>query len=187
VICGLSWGGSIAQAFAAKNPERVKALILVSSAVAIDLTLLDKILCTLLVPKWLMMSIIKLLSPKNFIRFSLWLANITRGRHWLARKGITIEYLRQCMFGIDSSEYLKIWGAIYDFHLLRLEKIACPTLVINGEDEPANTLHHTREILHRVKHAQAVVIPAASHASNIDNPEAFNNVLETFLHNLPSF
>jgi len=45
VICGLSWGGSIAQAFAVRYPARPRALILASSAVAVDLTPLDRLLC----------------------------------------------------------------------------------------------------------------------------------------------
>ena len=38
VVCGLSWGGSIAQAFAVHSSERLKALILAGSAVSIRLT-----------------------------------------------------------------------------------------------------------------------------------------------------
>jgi len=120
LICGLSWGGSIAQAFACRNPERVRALILAGSAVAIDLTLLDKLLCNILFPRWLMLFTIRILSVRNFVRFSLWLGRRTRGKQWLSRQENASEYLEECMPAMDSSEYLKIWGAIYGFHLLPL-------------------------------------------------------------------
>jgi non-heme chloroperoxidase len=182
IICGLSWGGSIAQAFAVLNPERPKALILASSAVAIDLTLMDKILCNVLFPRWAMSLAIKTMNVENFTRFSLGLARLTLGRQWLSQNQEAWGYLEQCMHEIDSSEYLKIWDAIYRFHVLPLERITCPTLVLNGKLESKNTFRHTDEILRRVTQAEAGVVPAARHAMNLEQPRAFNRYVEDFLH-----
>jgi pimeloyl-ACP methyl ester carboxylesterase len=181
ILCGLSWGGSIAQAYAVQNPERLKALILASSAVAIDLTLMDKILCNVLFPRWLMLLTIKAMSVKNFTRFSFGLARLTMGKHWLSRDEEAGTYLEQCMRNMDGSEYLKIWKAIYGFHVLPLKKISCPTLVLNGEFESKNTFRHSQEILRRVPRAKAKVIPRASHGMNLEEPEAFNKLVEDFL------
>jgi pimeloyl-ACP methyl ester carboxylesterase len=185
LICGQSWGGSISQAFACLYPERVRALILAGSAVAIDPTLMDKLLCNILFPRWLMLFTIRVLSVRNFVRFSLWLARRVRGEQWLSRQENASELLEQCMLAIDSREYLKIWGAIYGFHLQPLENISCPTLVLNGEFEPRSTFHHTRTILQYVANARAKIVPSAGHASNLDNPAAFNQLLEDFLNSLP--
>jgi non-heme chloroperoxidase len=184
IICGQSWGGGIAQAFACRYPQRVSALILAGSDVAIDLTLMDKFLCNILFPRWLMLFTIRALSVKNFVRFSLWLARRTRGEKWLSLQESTREVLQECMLAIDSNEYLKIWGAIYDFHLQPLENISCPTLVLNGELEPKKAFQHTKTILQKVANARAKIVPMASHASNIDNPSAFNQLLEDFIHSL---
>jgi pimeloyl-ACP methyl ester carboxylesterase len=184
IICGLSWGGSIAQAFACRYPERVRALILAGSAVAIDLTLMDKFLCNILFPRWLMLFTIRILSVRNFVRFSLWLGRRVRGKQWLSQQENASEYLEECMLAMDSREYLKIWGAIYGFHLLPLGNISCPTLVLNGEFEPKSAFHHTKTILQYVANARAKIVPSASHASNLDNPAAFNQLLEDFLNSL---
>jgi pimeloyl-ACP methyl ester carboxylesterase len=181
VLCGLSWGGSIAQAFAVRNPTRVKALILAGSSVSIRLTVIDKLLSDILFPKWAMLLTIRMLSVENFTRFSLWLARLTRGKQWLSQDEATQEYLENCMLAMNSNEYMKIWEAIYGFNLLPLENITCPTLVLNGEYEPKSAFRHTKEILRRVPQALARVVPKASHAMNIDNQNAFNHHLEEFL------
>jgi 3-oxoadipate enol-lactonase len=181
VICGLSWGGSIAQAFAVRNPARLRALIMAGSAVTVSLTMTEKLLRYVLFPRWAMLLTIRLLSVRHFTRFSLWLAHIKLGKKWLSRDEETRSYLEQCMLGMNSSEYLKIWAAIYAFDILPLERITCPTLVLNGEHEARDTYRHTEAILQRIPHATSRVVPAAFHASNRDNPEAFNRFMEEFL------
>jgi pimeloyl-ACP methyl ester carboxylesterase len=181
VLCGLSWGGSIAQAFAVRNPKRVRALVLAGSSVSIRLTLIDKLLCDVLFPKWAMLFTIRMLSVENFTRFSLWLARLTRGKQWPSQNQANREYLEDCMLAMNSNEYVKIWEAIYGFNLLPLENITCPTLVLNGEYEPKSTFRHAKEILRRVPQAVAKVVPKVSHAMNIDNPKMFNHHLEEFL------
>jgi len=181
ILCGLSWGGSIAQVFAVRNPKRVKALILAGSNVSIRLTLIDRLLCDVLFPRWAMLFTIRLLSVENFTKFALWLARLTRGKQWLSQDKDTREYLENCMLAMNSNEYMKIWEAIYGFDLLPLEKITCPTLVLNGEYESKNTFRHTKETLRRVPQASARIVPRASHAMNMDNQIAFNMYLEEFL------
>jgi pimeloyl-ACP methyl ester carboxylesterase len=182
VLCGLSWGGSIAQAFAVRYPGRVKALVLAGSSVSIRLTLIDRLLCDVLFPRWAMLLTIRLFSVDYFTRFSFWLARLTRGRQWLSQEETTREYLEECMLAMDKDEYLKIWGALYGFNLLPLETIASPTLVLNGEYEPKSTYRHSLEILHRISQSQANIVPKASHAMNLDNPEVFNGYLAEFLN-----
>ncbi len=185
VVCGLSWGGSIAQAFAVRNPERLRGLILAGSAVAIDLTPLDKLLCRVIFPWWAMRFTIRALSVENFTRFSFGLARLARGRYWLSREASAQAYMEQCMLGMDGGEYMKIWEAIYNFHTLPLERVACPTLVLNGEGEPKNTFRHTQEILRRVPRAEARLVPRASHAMNLEQPGIFNRFIEEFLPRCP--
>lgn len=181
VICGLSWGGSIAQTYAVRHPEKLRGLILVGSAAAMDLTLIDKILCHVLFPAWAMKLAIQSLSIRNFVRFSFWLANITMGKQWLSRNKAARSYLEQCMLEMNGGEYLKIWEAIYDFHLLPLERITCPVIVLNGELEPRNTFRHTREILNRVPQATNRIIPGVGHGMNLDEPALFNEIVDEFI------
>jgi 3-oxoadipate enol-lactonase len=184
IICGLSWGGSIAQAYAVRQPGRLKALIMAGSMVAIDLTPKDKFLFRVMVPWWLMSLAIRSMSVQNFTRFSFSLAHLTMGKYWLSRDEHARQYLEQCMWQMDGNEYLKIWEAMYGFHILPLENITCPTLVLNGELESKNILRHSAEILRRIPHAESKIIPGAQHGVNIEEPQLFNKIVEQFLQSI---
>ncbi len=181
VVCGLSWGGGIAQAFAVRHPQRLKGLVLAGSTVSMSVTLGEKLLRYVLLPKSVMLLMIRMMSVERFVRFSFWLAGLTLGRDWLHRDEQTLEYVRQSMLQIDRTEYLKIWDAIYGFDLQPLERISCPTLVLVGERDANMVLRHKDEILRRIPDAEERVLPAAYHAMTMEQPEAFNEALEDFL------
>jgi non-heme chloroperoxidase len=187
VICGQSFGGIVTQTLAVQNRYQLKGLILASSMVAIDLTPMDKLLCNVLFPKWAMLLTIRMLNARNYTHFSLWLGKLTKGKHFLGDDPTTEAYLKQCMYHMESHEYQKIWSALYGFHLPPLENIACPTLILNGEHEPQGMFAHTRASLLLIPNAKAVLIPTSHHASNMDNPPAFNQAVQAFLQSIPGF
>ena len=184
VLCGLSLGGMIAQAFAVRHPGRLRALILADTAVSVSLTLTDKLQRYVLFPKWAMELTIRAMSAEQFTRFSFWAARVTRSGQWFGQDPDTQNYVEQCMLRMDDGEYLKLYGAMYDFHLLPLELIRCPTLVLNGEYESKSVFRHTAEILQRVPQAKAQVVPGAGHTSNMENAAAFNDLVTGFLADL---
>ncbi len=178
-ICGLSMGGVIAQAFATRHPEHPRALVLASSPVSASLIPIEKLVRYVLFPKWAMQMTMRVLSVEQFTRFSFRLARILWGKHFLS--DVAREYMIRSMLQVDSNEYLKIWASFYSFARFPLEKIACPTLVLNGEYEAKGTYRHTEEFLRRIPQAEARVIPAASHGMSMENPLAFNKFVEEFL------
>ena len=181
VVCGLSFGGMVAQQFAVHHPDRLEALVLADTAVSVTLTLSDKLQSYIFFPKWAMQLTIRLLSVERFTRLSFWLARQTRSENWFGRDENTRQYVENCMLKMDQNEYLKIYGAIYEFRLLPLERIQCPTLVLNGEHESKAVFRHTKEILKRIPRSTAVVIPGAGHTSNMENADVFNQTLDEFL------
>jgi pimeloyl-ACP methyl ester carboxylesterase len=61
------------------------------------------------------------------------------------------------------------------------EAIRAPTLLVAGERSPAS-FHHTLDGLESaLRNARRVVIPNASHFSNVDNPGAFEREVLAFL------
>ncbi len=64
----------------------------------------------------------------------------------------------------------------------RLKEIACPTLVIVGEQDAGTPPEMSREIHAALPGSQLVLIPSASHLSNIEQPQAFTRALTTFLN-----
>jgi pimeloyl-ACP methyl ester carboxylesterase len=72
----------------------------------------------------------------------------------------------------------------HDAHVITsLPSIAVPTLVIVGEqDEPFRNA--ADYMAARIPGAECVVIPGAGHAANLDQPEAFNATMRSFLDRL---
>ncbi len=63
----------------------------------------------------------------------------------------------------------------------RLKEIACPALVIVGEEDPGTPVAMAREIHAALPGAQLAILRSASHLSNAEQPEEFNRVLLDFL------
>jgi 3-oxoadipate enol-lactonase len=63
----------------------------------------------------------------------------------------------------------------------RLKEISCPSLVIVGKDDPGTPVAMAEEIHRELPGSKLVVIPAAAHLSNLEQPDAFNRALGDFL------
>jgi len=62
-----------------------------------------------------------------------------------------------------------------------LSKIDVPTIIIVGEDDPACTVEQSKVLEQHIKGAELVVIKNAAHLSNIEQIEAFNTAMMSFL------
>jgi 3-oxoadipate enol-lactonase len=62
-----------------------------------------------------------------------------------------------------------------------LRKISCPALVVVGEDDLTTPLADATLIAEGIAGAKIAVIPSAGHLSNLEQPDAFNRILGTFL------
>lgn len=180
IICGLSLGGMIAQAYATKYPQDLRALILSDTAISTSLTCWDKLMVYILFPKWMMLPTLRIMGVSNFIKFSFWIAKLTRGKKWLGKSEIE-DYEKNEMLKINKEEYLKIFGSIYDFKLQDLSKINVPVLVLNGENESKSVHYHAEVMKNLIQNCELEIIPNAGHTSNLENPEGFNKALEIFL------
>ncbi len=63
----------------------------------------------------------------------------------------------------------------------RLKEIACPILVIVGEQDMGTPLAMAKEIHDNAPGSQLAVLSPAAHISNLEQPEAFNKALNGFL------
>jgi pimeloyl-ACP methyl ester carboxylesterase len=61
------------------------------------------------------------------------------------------------------------------------EAIRAPTLLVAGEQSPASFHHILDGLESALSDSRRVVIPNASHSSNVDNPKAFERAVLTFL------
>ena len=66
-------------------------------------------------------------------------------------------------------------------YLDRLSEIKLPTLIIVGEDDPGTPVEASEAIHELIPNSKLVVLPSAAHLSNIEQAEAFNSHLLSFL------
>jgi 3-oxoadipate enol-lactonase len=66
-------------------------------------------------------------------------------------------------------------------YLDRLAEIKLPTLIMVGEDDPGTPVEASEAIHELIPNSKLVVLPSAAHLSNIEQSEAFNSHLLSFL------
>jgi 3-oxoadipate enol-lactonase len=62
-----------------------------------------------------------------------------------------------------------------------LSDLRLPVLVVNGEHDTVERRRAGVDLARIVRHARRVVVPAAGHLANLDNPRAYNEALREFL------
>jgi pimeloyl-ACP methyl ester carboxylesterase len=66
----------------------------------------------------------------------------------------------------------------------RLSNIKLPTLIMVGEDDPGTPVSASEAMHKKISNSKLVILPSARHLSNVEQPEAFNTHLLTFLKRL---
>ncbi len=168
---GLSMGGMIGQSFALRHPGVFKTLVLADTASRYPpeaRTLWDARIAT---------AETKGMEPLVEGTIGRWLSPGFRAarRELCERIGATIR-------ATPAAGYVGCCHALSKLDLTaRLKEIACPALVIVGEQDAATPLGMAREIHAALPGSELVVIPSAMHLSNVEQPEAFNRALTGFL------
>jgi pimeloyl-ACP methyl ester carboxylesterase len=62
-----------------------------------------------------------------------------------------------------------------------LSSIHCPTLILVGEEDTLTPPDLSRDLHRAIAGSELVVLPAAGHLSSLEQPEAFNAAVSTFL------
>jgi 3-oxoadipate enol-lactonase len=82
----------------------------------------------------------------------------------------------------DPQGYIACCNAIRDLDFSGdLHRIKAPTLVIAGEKDVGTPVAMSKAIADAIPGAKLAVIPGAAHLSALENPEAFNRLVEDFL------
>jgi pimeloyl-[acyl-carrier protein] methyl ester esterase len=64
---------------------------------------------------------------------------------------------------------------------IRPESVARPVLIITGEHDLPGRVKAADALARRLPHTERAVIPGAGHLPNLDNPDAYNNLVGAFL------
>lgn len=99
-----------------------------------------------------------------------------------ARRPEVVERVRGMIRGSSPAGYVGCCHAISTLDLTdRLDAIKVPTLIIVGEDDQGTPVAASQAIQARIEGSRLVVLKAAAHLSNLEQPEAFTGALTEFL------
>jgi pimeloyl-ACP methyl ester carboxylesterase len=65
-----------------------------------------------------------------------------------------------------------------------VQSLSVPTLIVVGDEDTLTPVEESRKIHAAADNAELVVIPTAGHLTNLEQPEAFNDVVRGFLSQL---
>jgi 3-oxoadipate enol-lactonase len=101
---------------------------------------------------------------------------------YLQRKGPGVDMIRTIFLTSPAQGYIGCTEAIRRLDYLdQLPRIAASTLIMVGADDPGTPVSASEAMHARIPGSRLVVIPSASHLSNVEQPEVFNRHLLEFL------
>ncbi|WP_069703282.1 alpha/beta fold hydrolase [Desulfuribacillus stibiiarsenatis] len=184
IVCGLSMGALVAQAYASHYPDNLKALILIGAIASSSLTLPDKIITHVLAPYWLSSTIVRIIGSKGLA----WLATVYL---WLMKSYEKVNheqniqaYFKYVVSKHSAREFNKILKAMYCFTLQDLHRIKVPTAIINGAKELKIMFLHAHELHRRISDSKRFVISNAGHIPNVERPIETNRTIEQFIQSI---
>lgn len=180
VVCGLSMGGCIAQAYAAAFPENVAGLVLSDTFTAAPLSLKGRLVFSNL---RVLGRLDRVIRYTTLNRIQTWVGQ--RLAPGVAGDGVTTQRLMEDAPTIPHAEFLKIAESVANFPKSDFDasRIDAPTLIMYGENVPAILREMHTKLADQLSNAavEVAVVPDAGHASNIDNPAFFSATIREFL------
>jgi 3-oxoadipate enol-lactonase len=166
---GLSMGGMIVQQIGARYAERVYSLSLCDSASEMP-------------PRSMWEERFAIAQAKGIAG----LVDTTIQRWFtpafIGRDPRSIEQVRKMILGTRTEGYIACASAVRDMaQTTMLLKVKSPTLILVGRQDPACTVEQSI-VLHRmIDGSEMVILEDAAHLSNIEQPQAFNRSLRSFI------
>ncbi|WP_394848264.1 alpha/beta hydrolase [Pendulispora brunnea] len=176
-FAGLSMGGFVALRLAARRPDLLASMILLETSAEPE-------------PRENIRKYKMLNAIARYLSLSL-VANkvmpIMFGRHFLESPDRELDrriWLSK-LLGNRQSIYRAVNGVIERESIeSELPRISCPSLIIVGEQDTATVPAKAERIQRSIAGSSLVRIPRAGHSSSIEQPEAVNAAIESFLTSL---
>ena len=170
-VLGISMGGLVAQQLALDAPQRVKSLVLVNTFSHLSISGVGALFA--LLRRAIILQFFGMEQIGRFIGRQLF----PKAEQEELRR-ITAQRWAQN----DKKAYRASSKAVLRFNVTeRLGEISCPTLIISGANDRTVAPRHLEVLQRGIAGSRLVVIPDSTHATPIDQPQAFNAAVLEFL------
>lgn len=167
-FCGISMGGLTGQWLAINKPERFSHVIVCNTAAKIGQEHAWNERAALVREQGL--------APIASTAASRWFTD-----KFIQSNTAEVEKLQNSLAAGSAEGYASCCEALAKADLRELLKeITVPVLVIAGQQDPVTTVADGQFMVEHIPHSQMLEINA-SHISNIEQPEQFNHLLQSFL------
>ena len=173
-LVGQSLGGMIGLAMALKHPDRLEGFVACDSSLAIDHPVL-----------------LETLAKRQITHRAVSIEQRSLGRWFLEREPAKaalyaqINHFNPSAHSLEASEWGAALGRLMEpgrlIPLAALQKVACPTLLLVGREDPIVPVSVMHEVAGLVPDSELVVIERAGHSAYFEQPEEFNRVVLDFL------
>jgi pimeloyl-ACP methyl ester carboxylesterase len=178
VLVGHSIGGMVAQTFVARHPGRVRALVLSATSPAFgnpDGDFQRDFIASRLGPL------------ARGATMATLAADFVPGLVGRAAPPAALEAARATMARVPPETYRAAMEALVRFDArASLPSIACPTLLLAGEDDSSAPPRVMERMAAKIAGAEFICIPGMGHLGNLEQPEAFNAAIARFLQSRAS-
>lgn len=167
-FCGLSMGGLIGQWLAIHQPERVEKLVICNTAAKIGTENAWNERIALLRERGMPAVV------ESSMR--IWFTETFRQKNPLLLLAMQDKFIQT-----DVAGYSYCCAAIRDADFRSaLDQIACPTLVVTGEEDPVTTVQDAKYLAENITRAKLEIL-AGRHLTAVEQPQALAEILLHFL------
>jgi pimeloyl-ACP methyl ester carboxylesterase len=178
VVIGHSMGGMNALTFAARNPDKLRALVLVDVGPEVKVDGAEEVIRFVA-------------GPYELDSLDAWVEHTAKYYPWRSKERIRARLevsLRKTESGKLAKQYDERFrsadfrGVAQGEDLWSLaRRLRAPTLLVHGEKSPVLTREMAERFAHSVSGVRLVTIPGAGHSVAGDAPDAFARVVNEFL------
>lgn len=177
VLCGHSMGGYIALEFIHRYPEMVESLILVGSRADSDTNEV----------KEQRYKTLKKIRDEGLEVFADDFSKLVLSDLHSEEKKKLKKYVQDLVLSNDPNDVMMVIGALASRRdsTLTLKEISCPAMVVVGADDKVTSWGVNHSMARRITNCQFAKVANAGHMVNIEQPEKFNALIDTFLNYQP--